>query len=262
MPQVVSDLGISASASTWPANAFSLTIAAFLLPFGRLADMYGGFPVYIAGNAWVTVWGIIAGFSRNELMIVFGRALQGLGPAAFLPSGLMLLGSTYRPGPRKNVVFSIYGACAPLGFFIGIFFAGIAAEYMTWRWYFWLGSILAAITTVVAFFTIPSDLHERKSLDIKMDWLGTVLISSGLILVVYAITDSSHAPNGWKTPYIPTLLVLGVVLLLLSVYVEGWVADMPLLPSELFKVKHMTSLLLAVFFSFGTLGVFLLYTTF
>lgn len=103
-------------------------VSSFLLPFGRLGDIYGGFPIYIAGCAWFCIWSLIAGFAQNELMLDICRALQGLGPAAFLPAGLQLLGSTYRPGPRKNLVFSIYGAMAPLGFFVGFFFAGIAGE--------------------------------------------------------------------------------------------------------------------------------------
>lgn len=74
--------------------------------------------MYVAGLAWLTLWSLIAGFSVNDVMLNFCRALQGLGPAAFLPSSVMILGSTYRPGPRKNLVFSIYGACAPMGFFV------------------------------------------------------------------------------------------------------------------------------------------------
>ena len=180
--------------------------------------------VYIAGVIWLTVWSIIAGFSRNELMMDFCRALQGLGPAAYLPSGMMLLGTVYRPGPRKNLVFSIYGACAPLGFFVGIFFAGVAGQFLSWGAYFWIGAGLSFSTAVVAYFSIPSDYKERKNGRVKMDWLGTVLISSGLILVVFALTDSAHAPRGWATPYIYTLLIIGVLLLCIAIYVEGWVA--------------------------------------
>jgi MFS family permease len=78
--------------------------------------MYGGFPLYVGGMAWLAIWSLIAGFSTNEYMLDFCRALQGLGPAAFLPSSMMLLGSIYRPGPRKNLIFSLYGAAAPVGF--------------------------------------------------------------------------------------------------------------------------------------------------
>lgn len=124
LPTVTEDLHIPRNTQTWPANSFSLVVACFLLFFGRLSDMYGGYPVYVAGVSWLAIWGLIAGFAQNELMLDFARALQGLGPAAYLPSSLMVLGSIYRPGPRKNIIFSLYGAGAPLGFYIGIFFAG------------------------------------------------------------------------------------------------------------------------------------------
>ncbi|KAJ9668529.1 hypothetical protein H2201_001170 [Coniosporium apollinis] len=260
LPTIVDDLGIAQSSSTWPAAAFSLVVSSFLLIFGRLSDMYGGYPVYLGGVIWLVIWSIVAGFSQNELMMDFCRALQGLAPAAYLPSSLMLLGSIYRPGPRKNIVFSIYGACAPLGFFIGIFFAGVAAEYATWGWYFWIGAAMTAVTAVIAYFTVPSDIEERKGLGIEMDWPGAILSSCGLILVVYAITDSSHAPNGWATPYIYSLLIVGVLVLGATVYVEGWVAEMPLLPFDLFDVKYMKPLILALFFTYGSLGIFMLMT--
>jgi hypothetical protein len=97
---------------------------------------------------------------------------------------------------------------------------------------------------------------------IKMDWAGALLISTGLILVVFAITDSSHASKGWGTPYIYSLLIVGVLILAAALYVEGWVAEMPLLPFDLFSVKYMKPLLIALLFSYGSLGVFLLYSTF
>lgn len=89
--------------------------------------MYGGYIVYMAGITWFAIWSFIAGWSQNEIMIDVCRALQGFGPAAFLPTGLMLLGSSYRPGPRKNMSMGIYGAMAPIGFYIGIFFGGVTA---------------------------------------------------------------------------------------------------------------------------------------
>ncbi|GME51268.1 MFS transporter [Neofusicoccum parvum] len=216
--------------------------------------MYGGYPVYIGGILWFTVWSFIAGWSQNELMMDFCRALQGIGPAAYLPSGLMLLGSIYRPGPRKNLVFAIYGAMAPLGFFCGIFFAGLTAQYTTWRWYFFIGTILSLSTVIVSFFAIPSDRQERKGMDVKMDWWGAILISVGLILVVFAITDSAHAPNGWSNPYIFVLFIVGMLILAAAVYVEGWVAEQPLLPFDIFQVKYMKPLCVALLFSYGSLG--------
>lgn len=79
IPPVVQALDIPPAAVTWPASAFSLVVSSFLLVFGRVADIYGGFPVYVVGMAWYCVWALVAGFSQNELMLVMCRALQGLG---------------------------------------------------------------------------------------------------------------------------------------------------------------------------------------
>jgi MFS family permease len=226
--------------------------------------MWGGYPLYVAGFVWLTIWSLIAGFSVNEVMLNFCRALQGLGPAAFLPSSMMILGNIYRPGPRKNLVFSIYGACAPLGFFVGIFFAGVTGEYTTWGWYFWIGTILSAITALTAYLTVPSDILEKRNAPFKveMDWFGSILIVCGLIIFTFAVIDSSHAPNQWKTPYIYTLFIVGSLLLLAAAYVEAYVASQPLIPASLFKVPCMPALVVALFFTYGSLGMFLLYATF
>ncbi|KFY97626.1 hypothetical protein V500_01972 [Pseudogymnoascus sp. VKM F-4518 (FW-2643)] len=262
LPTVAVELNIPTASSIWPASAFSLAIAAFLLVFGRLGDMYGGYPLYVGGLAWLALWSLVCGFSKNAIMLDVCRAMQGLGPAAFLPSSMMLIGSIYRPGPRKNLVFSIYGACAPIGFFVGIFFAGVTGQYTTWGWFFWIGMFLSLITATTSYFYIPSDIKERRALGIKMDWLGAILIVTGLTLFTFAIIDSSHAPQGWKTPYIYALFIVGCLLLLAAVYVEGYVAADPLLPASIFKVRCMTPLVCALFFTYGSLGLFLLFATF
>lgn len=262
LPSLSESLHVPSNAETWPASVFSLVTGAFLLPFGRLADMFGGYIVFLCGLAWFFVWSIIAGFSQNYIMLIFCRALQGFGPAAFLPSGIMLLGSIYRPGPRKNLVFSLYGAFAPVGFFAGIFFAGLSAQLITWRWYFFIGSFILAIVGVVSYLTIPSDRDDKDGREIRMDWLGTFTVVPGLLLIVYAITDGSHAPNGWATPYIPVTFIIGWILIGAFIYIEGWVATQPLLPFDLFDVKGMKPLVLALFFDYGVFGIYLFYTSF
>lgn len=262
LPTLATELSITEAGRIWPASAFSLVVAAFLLVFGRLADMYGGFPLYVGGMVWLAIWSIIAGFSQNALMLDFCRALQGLGPAAFLPSSMMILGSIYRPGPRKNLVFSLAGAAAPLGFFVGIFFAGVTSQYTTWGWYFWIGAVLTVITAVTAYLTIPNDMAERRAMGVTMDWLGAFLSISGLILFTFAIIDSSHAPQQWRTPYIYVLFIVGSLLILAAGYVETCVATNPLLPSSFFKVPCMPALIAALVLTYGSLGIFLLYATF
>jgi len=259
LPSLINEINIPTATSVWPATAFSLSIASTLLFFGRLGDRYGGYVVYISGLVWLTIWSLVAGFSQNSMMMIFCRALQGLGPAAFLPTGVQLIGSAYRPGPRKNIVFSIYGTAAVIGFFVGIFVAGVVAQFTRFGWYFWIGAILATINLAISICCIPNDGAQRRKNDIKIDWIGSGLILSGVILLVFSITESAHI--GWRVPYIPVFFSISIVLLLYTVYFEGWIAKSPLLPPDVFNVPHTTPLFFAIFVLYGTLGIYLLFGT-
>ncbi|KAF4823343.1 Drug resistance protein [Colletotrichum siamense] len=267
LPTLIRELDIPQAASVWPATAFSLVIASTLLVFGRLGDMWGGYPVFIWGLAWLLAWSIIAGFSINPLMLDFCRALQGLGAAAFLPTGVMLMGSLYRPGPRKNLVFAVYGTSAVLGFFGGILVAGIVGQFKRWGFYFWIGAILTAITLLTSVLSIPrphskdQPAKDQPPTKAKMDYPGAITIVCGLTLVVFSILQSAHAPAGWRTPYIPICLILGVASLLAAVYIEMRISAQPLLPASIFTTPCMSPLLLALFLLYGTWGIFSVYGT-
>ncbi|KAI2785967.1 hypothetical protein POX_h09732 [Penicillium oxalicum] len=259
LPTLVKELEIPTSSTIWPATALSLAVTSTLLIFGRLTDMYGGYVVYNGGAIWLTVSSILCGASQSSLMLMICRALQGLALGALLPSGLMILGSTYRPGPRKNLVFSIYGACAVLGFFAGFLVSGICGQFLSWRWYFFIGAILSAVMVVFSILCLRNDYSEKVNAGIRMDWIGFVLSISGATLFVFALAYGSYAPQGWKTPYIPTLFALGVVILGVMAYFEGWVVSNPLLPGDIFKVKCMTPLVLALLCLYGSFGILLLF---
>ena len=265
LPDVSLALSIPHGYRTWPASVFSLVTGAFLLPFGRLADLHGAYPVFTGGLVWFGVWCLVSGFSTGYEMLIVARALAGLGPAAFLPTSIMLIGKTYRPGPRKNLVFGLYSAFAPIGFFIGIIVGGATTELLSWRWYFWVGSAVLAVACVTSFLTVPNDAAEARrhaaAAGVRMDYWGLVTIVPALVLVTFAITDGANAPDGWRTPYILVTFVLGVLLLAAAVYVEGWVAAQPLLPFDLFRPRYMVRLTVSLFFAYGVFGVFLFYAS-
>ncbi|KAI0140234.1 major facilitator superfamily domain-containing protein [Pestalotiopsis sp. NC0098] len=262
LPTLIRELDIPQASSVWPATAFSLVIASTLLIFGRLGDIWGGYPVFLWGLSWLLIWSIIAGFSINPLMLDFCRALQGLGAAAFIPTGVMLMGSIYRPGRRKNLVFAIYGTSAVFGFFGGILVAGIVGQFLRWGFYFWIGGILTAMTLLSSIFSISKLRSEKTtSKDTKMDYPGALTIVVGLTLTVFAITQSAHAPSGWRTPYILVCFFLGILSLLAAGYVETYVAPDPLLPSSMFTTPAMTPLLVGLLLLYGTWGIFSVYGT-
>ncbi|KAK6819622.1 major facilitator superfamily transporter [Apiospora arundinis] len=232
----------SAGAWTWPSNVFSLVAGAFLLPVGRLADLYGGRIVYLCGLFWLFFWAL------------------GLGASAFLPAGINLMGNMYRPGPRKNTVFSLYGGCAPFGFFIGILLAGISARFLYWGWFFWIASISMAVLSVISWFCVPEDEAPPEREHLTMDWWGCATSVSALILTVYAVTESSKA--GWQSPGIIVPFILGLLLLGAFIYVEARVAKDPILPLDIFKTKDISPLFAALFLAYGSFGIYLFYASF
>ncbi|KAJ4986832.1 drug resistance protein [Stagonosporopsis vannaccii] len=262
LPTLIKELSIPQAAAVWPASAFSLAIASTLLIFGRLGDMWTGYPVYLGGLAWLLVWSVVAGFSVNPIMLDVCRALQGLGAAAALPTGIMLMGSQYRPGPRKNLVFAIYGTSGVLGFFGGILIAGVVGQFLRWGFYFWIGAMLTSTALVTSIFSIPhGPIRQARASGVRMDYLGAVTIASGLVLTVFSITQSAHAPEGWRTPYIPVCFALGISSLLCAMYIEARVASQPLLPASIVMIPSMTPLLLSILILYGCWGIFSVYGT-
>jgi predicted MFS family arabinose efflux permease len=285
LPGLVQGHIIPESSSVWPASMFSLAVASTTLVFGRLADMYGGRRIYICGAVWLAVWSLVIGFARNEVLLDLSRAFQGIGASAMLPSGLMMMGRIYRPGRRKNIVFSIYGACAPFGFFIGILVGGISGGSATWGYYFWVGAALTVFTSIVAYFTVPgcsdpaiqtmrrevqseaqyseqnNDGYKQQEDDIVMDWVGGGTLFLCLNFLIVALVASSQAPNGWKTPYVYICFILGISFFLATICVERWIAKCPLIPLSFLCKPQMPALLLSLFLFYGSLSVYLLHAS-
>ncbi|KAK0860129.1 hypothetical protein LTS02_008679 [Friedmanniomyces endolithicus] len=247
----------------WPASLLSLILSATLLVFARLADMYGGYGLFMAGLIWLGVWTLIPGFCTSELILDVARAMQGLAIAAFMPSTFVMVDSFYQAGPRRNFVLGLYSGCAPLGFFAG-FLTAAALPSAQISWYFFFSSIVAFTAAITAYLTVPHDRTDRKQLGLRMDWLGAFLITAGLILVSYALAYEPSADmfdrerNGFSYPEVYGPFSAGMLCLGAAWCVERWYAKCPLLPFEFFKPrKSTTALCFANLCFYASYGVWL-----
>ncbi|KAF2488160.1 major facilitator superfamily domain-containing protein [Neohortaea acidophila] len=256
--------GATQSTSTgkfWPASLLSLILSAMLLIFARLSDMYGGYMCFMFGVVWLAIWTLIAGFWINSMLILdISRAMQGLAIAAFMPSTFAMVGSIYPEGPRKNFVLGLYSGCAPLGFFGGLLIAAALPVDQS-GWYFWIAAGLSGITFVTAFLTVPSERTARRTPDRKMDWIGAVLITTGLILVSYGLAVEPYVRHS-QQPGFPSWVVigsltLGLVLLAVALWYEGWCAKCPLLPFDFFAPKSVKAFCMACLCFYATYGAWL-----
>jgi MFS family permease len=246
---------------TWPISITSMVVSAFLLLFGRAVDMYSGAPVYVIGIAWTSIWTLCAGFAMDVPTLILCRAMQGLGTAAYLPAGLAMLGTLYPPGPRKNMAFSIYGAMAPLGSFVGILVASLALQYACWRWYFWIGAFLALVTLFGFLLTRSSTSIGSRSCDIHMDWLGGISLAVTTALLIFTVTEAADAARGRRTLYVLVAGILAVVGITVTALIETHFAKQPLLPALVLKVRCMRPLLLGLVLNYGAVSLYSCYST-
>jgi MFS family permease len=141
---------------------------------------------------WLTIWTLVPGLNNSPTLLNCSRATQGLALAAFMPSTFAILGKLYVPGRRKTVIISIYSAFNCLGFFGGFIVAGALGIDHS-QWYFYIGSILAALTALIAWLTIPRQPTTERHRNVSMDWLGSFFIVSGLLLLSYALAAEPYA---------------------------------------------------------------------
>lgn len=224
---------------SWFIAGYSLTSGTFILFFGRCGDLFGYHKLFVIGFAWYSLWSIIAGLSvySNYILFIFARTMQGIGPSMLLPNALAILGSTYGPGKKKNLIFSLFGATAPNGSIIGSVFAAIFSELAWWPWLFWVCAIVCAIFAIMGWLTIPRIYHEREKQDLsfvewthELDIIGACLGVGGLALINLAW---NQAPiSGWQTPYVYVVLIIGALLLGSFIAWEVYLAKKPLIPFQ------------------------------
>jgi MFS family permease len=155
LPTIGKALDIPTARQQWIVSAYSLSFGCFLLLWGRLADVYGKRLIFILGSLWVAIMTLVNPFATNEILFDVLRGLQGLGGAANVPTAIGLLSTTFPPGKARNYAFSFYASGAPMGAVMGNLLGGLVAQYASWKWIFWILSIMAFVVTVAGCFIIP-----------------------------------------------------------------------------------------------------------
>jgi MFS family permease len=221
---------------SWFPAGYSLTVGTFILPAGRWGDLYGHKKFFVIGYFWFAVWSLVAGFSgfsRSLIFFAFCRAMQGIGPAIMLPNGIAVLSRTYPPGPRKDMVLSLFGATAPCGFLVGAVFSGIFTQFVWWPWAYWVLGIVCVLIGVMVIFVVPEMPVAGSAASLpELDLIGTAVGVAGLVLFNFAWNQGPAA--GWNQTYVYVLLIFGTLLLTVFFWFEKYKAAFPLVPMSFF----------------------------
>ncbi|MFD3928081.1 MFS transporter [Streptomyces sp. NPDC058614] len=216
LPVLGGDLGMSQSALQWAVTAFALPSGGFLLLFGRIGDLYGRRRLFLTGLALFGAASLLATFAWDPASFLTARALQGLGAAAIVPTGMSLLTTTFPEGPARDRALGISGTLLSLGFTVGMVAGGVLTDVLSWRSTMGLLAVFALIVLPLAPGLLPeSRTPDRPRLDIP----GAVTVTGGLLALIYSL--STAAERGFGGADVITTLVAGVALLAAFGYVES-----------------------------------------
>lgn len=228
LPVLGTDLGMSRSALQWAITAFALPSGGFLLLFGRIGDLFGRRRLFLAGLALFGTASLLAALAWDPASFLTGRALQGLGAAAIVPTGMSLLTTTFPEGPARDRALGISGTLLSLGFTVGMVAGGVLTDVLGWRSTMGLLSLFALIVLPLAPGLLPASGAEGTAGDgdrPRLDVPGAVTVTGGLLALIYAL--STAAERGFGGTDVIATLVAGVLLLGAFVRIESR-ADAPL----------------------------------
>ncbi|MBT2540383.1 MFS transporter [Streptomyces sp. ISL-44] len=216
LPVLGEDLGLSRSALQWAVTAFALPSGGFLLLFGRIADLFGRKKLFLTGLVVFGAASMLATLAWDPASFLTGRALQGLGAAVIVPTGMSLLTTTFPEGPLRDKALGISGTLLSLGFTIGMLLGGVMTDTLGWRSTMGLLAVASAVVLLLAPGLLPeSRTPERPRLDVP----GAVTVTGGLLAVIYAL--STAAERGFGGADVWGTLVVGLALLAAFVVVES-----------------------------------------
>ena len=213
LPSIKIDLGFSQQNLQWVISAYALFFGGFLLLGGRAADLLGRRRLFLAGIVLFTLSSLLAGLAWSEGSLIAARSFQGLGAAVISPAALSILSTTYTEGRERNIALGVWGAVGGFGAAAGVLLGGVLTETLSWSWIFFVNVPVG----LAAFFLAPRLLAESRDTTVKsFDALGAVLVTGGLVSLVYAITQSGT--YGWGSGR--TIGVIAAAVAMLAAF--GW----------------------------------------
>lgn len=198
IPTMVRDLGLTTSDAEWVSAAYSLTFASLLILWGRISDRYGRRLMFVLGVIVFVVASVLVAMSNDSATLIAARALQGIGGAMILPSSLSVINAVFT-GKSRAVAFAVWGGTiggmAALGPLVG----GWLTTNASWHWAFLINVPIGIIVLIGVLLTVPETkaVGGPKGIDV----LGTVLITLGLVGIVFALIEGQR--YGWITPLQP-----------------------------------------------------------
>jgi EmrB/QacA subfamily drug resistance transporter len=236
LPSIKTDLHFTQESLQWVVTAYAILFGGALLLGGRMSDLLGRRRLFMAGLTLFTVSSLLDGLAWSEGSLITFRALQGLGAALLSPAALSILTTTFQEGRERNTALGIWGAASGSGGAAGVLLGGVLTSAFGWSWIFFVNIPVG----VLLFALAPFLIHEsRAQVEHRhFDIAGAASITSGLMLLVYAMTHATQ--HGWVTAETIGLLAASAALVVAFVVIELR-SKAPLLPMRIFRLRTLAA---------------------
>ncbi len=214
LPDIQRSLHSSFQDLQWVVNAYSLTLAAFLLTAGAVSDLVGRRRVFVTGLIVFTLSSALCGVSSSPLMLNLARALQGTGGAMMFATSLALIAQAFH-GKERGLAFGVYGGVIGAAVAVGPVIGGVITSGIGWEWIFFVN---VPIGIAAVFLTLSQVSESRDPNATGVDWIGLVTFSGSLFLLVFALIQGNE--KGWGSARILAYLIASAVLFVVFLVAE------------------------------------------
>jgi EmrB/QacA subfamily drug resistance transporter len=227
LPTIAHYFGVPLNGAVeWVTIAYLVVVAGTLLTIGRLADMIGHKPVWVAGLVIFTLGSAICGAASSLGMLIAARGFQGLGGALLMSISPVMLTNAF-PARERGRALGLNAVVVALGVGAGPTLGGIITDHLTWRWIFFVNVPIGIIGFIASMRVLTERMHRGRG---RFDPLGAVLLAAGLAALTLGLSFGQEW--GWFSPLLIATLACGVIALAALVVVERHVPD-PIIDLEL-----------------------------
>jgi EmrB/QacA subfamily drug resistance transporter len=247
LPTLATDLDASTSQLQWFANAYTLVLAAGLLPAGLVGDQFGQKRLFLGALAVFGVASVGCAYAGSATMLIVARVFLGIGAAFMIPLSISLLRVLFSAEERPRAI-AIWTTATFVGIPLGPVLGGWMLDHFWWGSVFLINVPLVVAGSVALAVLLPSTAGTGRG---PVDVVGMVLSSAGLVALTYGLTSAGY--RGWVAAAIVPM-VAGVMLLVVFVL---WLrrGRYPLVELGLFRSVGFTSgSALATLASFTMMG--------
>ncbi|AGZ49403.1 MFS transporter [Mycobacterium kansasii] len=250
LPDIALDQGASATDLTWIADAYTVALAALVLPAGAIGDDFGRRRTLIGGTLLFGLANVLAAAAGSPHTIIIARVIMGIGAALIMPSTLSTITAVVHPDHKGRAV-GIWAGFASAGSIMGLLISGLLLEHYSWRSTFIGTAAMAAVSLLVTVALVPDTKSAEEP---APDFPGAGLSAIGIGALVYGIIEG--ADHGWTHSTVVVAFVAAVSAMTLFVVHELRVAR-PMLDPRLFADGGFSSGTAALIIQFlGTFGFF------